>query len=424
MKKRYILVLFLVFFLFVSGCNNKRMKRYERKELLFWHAMGGPMGKVLDELVQRYNATNPEYKIDATYKGGYSSLIQSLLAGIPARSLPDISQAYESWTSKLIDNEIIVPMQPYYDKYTEEEKADFYKVLLDNNTFNGKLWSVPFNKSVPIMYYNKEMFKKYGIEPPEKWNTDPSKSEFDKICKLLTVDADNDGTPNQWGYAFNVSVWMWQCFTLQAGGKITNDTETKPLFQEDPGVEALKWWKSLMDREYAFKTQGYDFQNNFAAGNVGMIMASSVSKFFIKPKLTFELGITEVPGFKRKAVVLSGTNLVMLKNSPERQVAAWKFLKWLMSPEVTAEWALRTNYLPVRKSALETDQMKKAVEDDPTILVPLKELEYAHFAPRSSAWYNCRNILSEAIDMIMLGILKPREGLEDAAEKIESELSK
>ena len=151
MKKRTVIIVILAFILLISGCKTDRMKRYERKELLFWHAMGGPMGKVLDELVDRYNAQNPEYKIDSTYKGGYSSLIQSLLAGIPARSLPDISQAYESWTSKLIDNEIIIPLQPYFDEFTEEEKKDFYKVFVDNNTFEGKLWSVPFNKSVPIM---------------------------------------------------------------------------------------------------------------------------------------------------------------------------------------------------------------------------------------------------------------------------------
>jgi multiple sugar transport system substrate-binding protein len=423
--KKYRLLLIFFLMLFLLGCGNRNPKKYSRgKELVFWHSMGGPMLKVLNGLIDEYNHKEPEYKIRAINKGSYSALIQSLLAGIPARNLPDISQAYESWTSKLIDNDIIVPLQDYFDKLPEEEKNDFFPAFIKNNTYQGKLWSLPCNKSVPVLYYNKDMFKKFDVEPPKRWSPIESESEFDTVCKILTRDEDQDGIPNQWGYAFNLSVWTFECLLLQSGGEITDRLEKQPKFYEQPGIDALKWWKSLLDRKYGFKRQGFDFQNNFAAGDVGMIMTSCVSKYFLKNKLTFNLGITEVPYYKKKGVILSGTNIVILKSSKKREEAAWEFLHWLTSPEITAKWAIKTNYLPVRRSALETTIMKAAIEEDPTILVPMKELDYAYFEPRSSGWYTSRNILSEAIEMIMLDMIEPEEGLKKAANRIKTELNK
>ncbi|MCD6578489.1 ABC transporter substrate-binding protein [bacterium] len=423
MKKVFI-VFFVISLFFFTSCGGKNVKKYNNKVLIFWHSMGGVMGRVLNNLIDEYNGTNPEYRIVPKYKGNYSALIQSILAGIPAHSLPDISQAYESWTSKLIDNDIIVPLQPYFDELTQEERDDFFPIFIKNNTFGKTLWSIPFNKSVPVMYYNKEMFKKYGIEPPKKWNPISKESEFDTVCKMLTVDDDGDGIPNQTGYAFNISVMMWECFLYQAGGSLTDPTGKTPVFNEQAGVDAIKWWKSLMDRKYAFKTQGFDFQNNFASGNVGMIMTSCVSKFYMKNKLTFEMGITSLPYYKHRAVILSGTNLVVVKSTEKRQRAAWKFLKWLTSPEITAKWSVNTNYLPIRRSSMDTEIMKKALAEDPYLMVPIDELEYAYFEPQSSGWYNSRNIISEAIEMILLGITGTQKGLDDAAKKIKPELNK
>ncbi|MCK4644139.1 ABC transporter substrate-binding protein [bacterium] len=419
------ILVFSIALLLLFGCSSKNPLKYSRgEELVFWHAMGGPMQKVLNELIEEYNSTNPKFRIRPINKGSYSALIQSLLAGIPAKDLPDMSQAYESWTSKLIDNEIIIPLQQYYDLLPDAEKNDFYPAFIENNTFNGKLWSIPFNKSVPILYYNKDMFEANGLNPPEKWDIDPKLSEFDRVCKALTRDDDGDGIPNQWGYAFNLSVWTFECLLLQSGGLLADEAETKALFDSKEGRESIDWWHSLEKKKYAFRTRGYDFQNNFAAGDVGMIMTSSVSKFFLRNKLTFNLGIAEPPYRVKKAVILSGTNIVVIKSAPEREKAAWAFLHWLTTPEITAKWAVKTNYLPVRRSAMDTDIVKQAIADDPTFLIPLKTLDYAYFEPKGSGWYNSRNILSEAIEMIMLDLLDSEKALSDAAKKINVELNK
>ncbi len=422
--RKYIIALLVISLFFFTSCGGKNIKKYNNKVLIFWHSMGGVMGRVLNNLVDEYNDTNPEYRIVPKYKGNYSALIQSILAGIPAHSLPDISQAYESWTSKLIDNGIIVPLQKYFDELPQEDRDDFFPIFIKNNTFGNTLWSIPFNKSVPIMYYNKEMFEKYNIKPPQRWSPIAGESEFDTMCKILTVDKDGDGTPDQVGYAFNISVMMWECFLFEAGGSLTDPTGKIPVFNQQPGVDAIQWWKSLMDRKYAYKTQGFNFQNNFASGKVGVIMTSCVSKFYMKNKLTFEMGIAPLPYYKRRAVILSGTNLVVMKSNDERERAAWKFLKWLISPEITAKWSVNTNYLPIRKSAMKTEIMKQALSDDPYLMVPIDELKYAYFEPQSSGWYNSRNILSETIEMILLGITGTQKGLDDAAKKIKPELNK
>ena len=101
-----VLILIQVFFI-LSGCHRTRK---DDKVLIFWHVMGGRvLGDTLNELVDKYNATDPEYKVLAIHKGTYSSLIQSLMATIPADMLPDISQAYESWITTVSYTHLTLP---------------------------------------------------------------------------------------------------------------------------------------------------------------------------------------------------------------------------------------------------------------------------------------------------------------------------
>ncbi|HNV70202.1 MAG TPA: extracellular solute-binding protein, partial [Candidatus Ozemobacteraceae bacterium] len=144
-----------------------------RVEVIFWHAMSGPLGKVMDRLTDRYNASQKTYFIKSICMGNYDTLQKKLLASIVARQAPDIAQNYESVTRKFAKYGKIVCIDDLLASETEDIRADIVPVLLANNTFDSKLWSFPFNKSVPVLYYNKDLFKKAGLDPerpPKTWD--------------------------------------------------------------------------------------------------------------------------------------------------------------------------------------------------------------------------------------------------------------
>ncbi|MDD3627151.1 MAG: extracellular solute-binding protein, partial [bacterium] len=209
------LILSLVLF-FLIGCNRSKK---DDKVLIFWHVMGGrALGDTLNELVDNYNATNPEYTVKAIHKGSYSSLIQSLMATIPADMLPDISQAYESWITKMDKAGVVVELDQFMTD--DEILNDLYPILLENSLYDGRLLSMPFNKSVYVLYYNKDLFEEHGKEPPKTW------VEFRELCKYFTLDEDNDGTQERVGYAFIPSSGFYLTLFKSFGGEINDDPQS------------------------------------------------------------------------------------------------------------------------------------------------------------------------------------------------------
>ncbi|MCK4666663.1 ABC transporter substrate-binding protein [Candidatus Dependentiae bacterium] len=409
---KFIIIILIAFFIF-SSCNRNKK---DDKTLIFWHVMGGRiLGDALNDLVDKYNATNPEYKVVAIHKGKYSSLIQSIMASIPADMLPDITQAYESWITKMDTADVVVCLDDYLEDKTILD--DFYPVLYRNSMYDGRFLSMPFNKSVYVMYYNKDMFELHDKTPPKTWD------EFYDLCKYFTKDEDNDGNPERVGFAFIPSNGLYLTLFKSFGGEISDDPQSFLNLDSPAGLKAFTFLHDLLHKERSIKRfSGYEFQNDFAQEKAAMIITSCVSRSYFEKKLNFKLGIAPLPGDKVATTVLQGTNLVICKSNPERERAAFKFLKFLMEPENVAFWAIRTKYVPVRRSALETEIYKDALEKDPLLAVPLEQLNESFFEPRVIQWYRCRTILSDTIDKVVTDRKKPKEGLEYAIKKIKKEI--
>ena len=161
--KRIILILLVISIFSFGCCKRKQTDKSGKTQVIFWHALGGPLGDALDELVNEFNATHPEIFVKSISMGKYQALSQKLMASIQANTQPDIAQVYESWTSEMISGDVIVSIEDMIAEdpnFGENDLNDIYDVFLKSNTINGKLWSFPFNKSVRVMYYNKDLFKK------------------------------------------------------------------------------------------------------------------------------------------------------------------------------------------------------------------------------------------------------------------------
>ncbi len=370
-----------------------------RVKIVFWHAMGGPLGRVMNDMVARYNASQDKYYVKSICMGGYDTLAKKILASLVAKEAPDISQNYETLTKKFIKHKKIVCLDDLIASESENIKDDIIPVLLANNTFDGKLYSFPFNKSVPVLYYNKDLFKKVGLDPEHPPET---LYELASYAKIITDYHQNTPGEDKSVYGFGTSkanVWMFQNRVLQFGGQILSDDGKKCMLDQPPAIQALTFVQDMLKAKIAREGQGFDHQNDFKAKKVGMIESSIVSKIYMEPGLEFTLGVAPLPMQVKKGVILSGSNINIFNNGdPEKIKGAWDFIKWFTNTENGAEWSVRTTYMPVRKSSLTSKYFLDAQAKDPNLKAPYVQLDYCHFEPRLTVWFEIRDLMADHLE--------------------------
>ncbi|MDD2717516.1 MAG: extracellular solute-binding protein, partial [Candidatus Wallbacteria bacterium] len=190
-------MLMLILAIIIAGCGGPpEAVKKGPVEIIFWHGMGGPLGDALKEMINQFNRANPEIVVKEVHMGQYDTLQQKIIASLVAGTSPDLAQCYEALTMKLISAGKIIPLNQFIDQQLDFRKEDIFPSFLANNTYDGVIYSMPFNKSTPVMYYNKDLFRKYGLDPekpPATWD------ELFEASKKLTVDTNGDGKPDQWG---------------------------------------------------------------------------------------------------------------------------------------------------------------------------------------------------------------------------------
>ena len=369
--------------------------------VVFWHAMGGPLGRVMNELIDRYNKQSDKYFIKSISMGSYDTLAKKTLASLVAKEAPDISQNYETLTKKFIKHKKIVCLDTLIASESEDIKADIIPVLLRNNTYDGKLYSFPFNKSVPVLYYNKNMFKEAGLDPEHPPAT---LDELADYAKRITEFYKKANKPEFYGFGCSkANVWMFLNRILQFGGKIVTPDQKASEFAKEPAIKALAFLQNMVKAGYAREGQAFDHQNDFKAQKVAMIESSIVSKVFMESGIEFDYGVAPLPAQVTKGAILSGTNINIFDNGDPKKVAgAWDFIKWFTSTDIGAEWSVRTTYMPVRKSSLKSPVIIRAQEKDPNLKAPYVQLDYCQFEPRLTAWFEVRDLMADHLERASL----------------------
>lgn len=410
--------------LVILGISTYRLEAQPKREITLWHVMGGPLKATLDTLTQRFEGES-DIEVKAINMGNYTALSQKLMAAAAAGNLPEITQSYEAWTSQLLEKDAVRPFQDFLageGGLDSAELADIFPVMITECSRGGRLVTLPFNKSVPVYYYNRDMFAASGLNPdsfPVTWDS------FVEVAKLMTVDRDGDGHPERWGTAFPVnSLWLFQCLILQNGADVF-DSAGRASFAGPEGVAALQLMSDLVHKhKVGYITTGFEHQNDFLAGRVAMIQGSSASLAYLSlQKIPFQLGIAPLPRGGRQAVVLSGTNMAMMRQRDEAPMAAAsRFAKFLIRTDNTARWSAETSYMPVRRSAFAHPLMKAKFKRFPGLEKAYRQIEYAWPEPRDVAWLTGRAIVEEeGLQPALMGLKTPQEALSTAARHIDQQ---
>ena len=397
--------------------------------------MGGPLGEFLeDTLVTEFNSTHPGIEIIPVSMGNYRALCQKILASVMAGDTPVVAQAYETWTSQLIRGNALVPLDSLMEldssEITDRWNNDFFTVFRRNNTFNGRIYSFPFNKSVQALYYNVELMDSLGLTPPETWE------DYRMVLSALTVDGNNDGDLlddcDRWGTAFNPSVGMFENLLLQRGGSLLSGDSTRTAFASQEGIDALQLLIDLIYTDSSARiSSGYTHQNDFADGTVGIVQGSTVSLAFMGQNMermrengeaVFTLGIAPLPSDAEQAVIIAGTNVILFKSDPIMVEAGWEFIKWFTEPRQQARWSAATGYIPATRTSIDYPELQERLVEYPGLVDVMLQVEYAQFEPQRTFWYDGRLFLSEAVEIALYGGMSAEEALRRAADLADAEL--
>ena len=400
--------------LLLPGCGARPAGR----EIPLWHALGGPLGETLRGIIAQFNQEeHPPIPIRDVLMGNYATLSQKLMAAVSAGQPPHLAQVYESWVGELREAGKLDPIGE--DFLPDSVLQDIFPVFLEANRWGDTLVTFPFNKSVPVLYYNRDLFDSLGLSPPATWE------DFRAVARTLTVDENGDGIPERYGTAFPVDVWLFTILLYQNGGHIYEGDRV--AVADSPGVKALQFLVDLIHKDHvAYLASGYRHQDDFALGKVGMVFGTIVSYQFLKDKLTFHLGVAPLPVSGRRVIVMAGTNLAMFQGgAPEERAIVHRFLRFFLRRDVQAQWVRGTGYLPLRRSVLDAPELASFFQEVPGMKEAILQVDYAVTEPRRAVWFTGRRYLStEGLEPALRGVLSPAQALKRAARILQNDLDR
>jgi len=377
-------------------------------------AVGGPLTEVVDGMVADFMKENPEIKVKAIYAGNYNDARVKAMAALNSGNPAQLSVLFAIDSYELINQDAIVAFDDLVK--TDEEKAwlnSFYPALMENGQTAGKTWGIPFQRSTIVMYYNKDAFRAAGLDPEQPPATWEEMVEAGK--KLTAADGSKWGVmiPST-GYPY----WMFGALAMQNGEVLMNNAGNQTYFNKPAVVEALQFWKDLGSTHRIMPEGTIEWatlRQNFLEGKTAIMWHSTGNLTSVKDNATFDFGVAMLPAAKRRGTPTGGGNFyIFKKSSPEEQRAAMQLIRFMTSPERSAQWSVKTGYLGVSPAAYETETLKNYVKDFPYAAVARDQLEFATAELSTHQTGRIRKALDDAIQAALTGRATPAEALESA----------
>ena len=383
--------------------------------LKVWYSISGTNGQFFESQVRAFQEQNPQITIELTYTGSYSDSATKISAAKLAGNAPDVvitsaSQLYTGEDDNFqIETDVLDP---------DFNVSDIRPGILEYANYRGHLAAVPFSISTQVIYYNKDLAAKAGLDleanPPKTWD------EFVEVCKTIQA-ACPKGT---YGFDTSDAKWLVKSMLYQNGNDIVSlseDGKITPLFAEESGIEVARFWAKMIDEKIMAKSQHDNAENKFLSGKLVFIAATSNRIAKWAESVQFNIGAIEMPYFKQPCVALGGSTATIMTTDATRHAASWALLKYLLNTENQTAYALTTGYLPIRESSVELPEVQAYMAESDLYATAIKQLDYStayiHFGEMGSM----DTQLTWALDDIENGT-DPKRAFEDARDSLIADL--
>lgn len=409
----------------LTGCGGEKKSADSGKkvQIEYWHVAAESFGgATVKELVADFNKTHPNIEVVEKYNPDmYKGLTQNLQAAMASGKNPDVVQMGYSFLNYAAEN------LKYTDLNVAFKEAGDANFMQDNflpnvlnlaQTEDGKQIGLPYSVSVPVLFYNPEIFQKAGLDankPPQTWD------EVMADAKQIKEKTGNMGFFMQ-EYADN---WTQQGLIESNGGQMLKKENGKTVAGFDT-PEAAQAYQLLADMVkdgsglHATNEEGFQA---YLSGKLGMVCTTIGKRANFEKAAKFNVKAAPFPAFNGKEVKIpaGGNFLMVFSKDAEKQKAAVEFIKYLESPAALAKWSTGTGYLPPRKGVADDPQgFKKLADENPNIKMALEQMskvtKWASFPGANGL--QAEQLLIDARDIILSGKMTAADALHQTAEKI------
>lgn len=348
----------------------------------FWNAMGGKNGEITKAVCEMFNASQKDYVVTSVFKGSYPDTMNAGIAAFRSGNPPAILQVYEVGTATMMSAKGAI--KPVYQLMKEQGEPFDPKAYIPTitgyySTSKGEMLSMPFNSSTAVMYYNKDAFKKAGLDPEKPPKTWP---EFFDVAKKLKASGTEYGfTTNwiSWIQLENFSAWHNVPFGTKSNG--FDGLDTVLTFN---GPLQVKHFTNMYNasKEKIFVYGGRENKANslFTSGTVPIHFESIGGYGAMKATCKFDFGVAMLPYYPEaqgapQNTIIGGASLwVMGKKSSAEYKAVAKFFSFLSKPETQAFWHQNTGYLPITTASYELTKSQGYYKANPGPEIAIQQL--------------------------------------------------
>lgn len=395
-------------------------------------AVTGPLTKLMQEIVTDFNTSHPGIRVEPVFAGNYIETMAKAMTALLGGTPPDVAVLENHELFSLLDRNAIIPLDDFVAKEGGKKWLDeFYAPALLHTRASGHIYSVPWQLSTAILFYNTDLFQKAGLDPgrpPKTW------TELVEYAQKLTI-RDASGSVTQWGVEAPIVgtfPWLFQAFLIQAGARYFDSENGKWVkFNSPEALSALQFIIDLQDK-YKVHPPGpsgpafwRQVPQDFIQQRAAMIYTSTGNMTFVRANAKFGWNVAFLPAGKRQGTVTGGGSFYIFKGIPsDRAAAAWEFIRWMTEPAQAARWAIGTGYLPLRKIETSTPAFAAHLKEVPQALTATLQLQVAEQEMSIHDVDQINQILFSTIQAAQAGRLTAQGALDEAQRKASAILAK
>jgi sn-glycerol 3-phosphate transport system substrate-binding protein len=400
-------------------------------EIQWWHAMTGANNDVVNRLAEEFNASQKDYKVVAAYKGSYADTMQAGIAAFRAGNAPHILQVFEVGTASMMSAaKAIKPVAELMKEAGEafDPKAYLAAVTGYYSNSKGEMLSFPFNSSSSVMWYNKDAFKKAGLNPDSPPKTWPEL--FDAAKKLQASGHATCGFASAWITWLNIEQFsVWHNIPLATKGNGIDGFDAELKINSPVHVRHLE---NLVELQ---KTKTFDYsgrtnqgEGRFTSGECPVMLTSSGFYGNVKANAKFDWAnapmpyYPDVPGAPQNSTLGGASLWVMGGKAANDYKGVAKFFAFLSDTDRQAKLHTESGYLPITKAAYEKVKAAGFYTQNPYLETPIKELtnkeptEYSR-GLRLGNLVQIRDVWAEEIEEALAGKKTAKAALDAAVER-------
>ncbi len=354
----------------------------------------------------------------AEFQGTYTQLYQKTLAAMQGGGLPDTLVAAESQVADYARTGIVVTLDPYLNGRNGLSKAnqdDIERPHLEASRYaqyGNRLLSFPFARSLQAFFVNDDLLRQLGETAPKTW------ADLERVAKRASRA---DSGPRRYGWMIGSNASSFYSWVLSRGGKLSSDDGKTVAWDGRDGSEALQLVRRCLDEQWCYAARGFEWQTLFGEGNLLFAQGATNGRAFlhaaVKSPLNWSVAPLPGPNAKARAVVNGGV-FAVLRSTPEKQVAAWEFMKWFTDTKQTVRWSISSGYLPLRRSAASDADLQDAWRAaDPQGRQAFDLVASSSPEPNVRGALDMRSIVEDMLTLVVTRRATPEEALHQGAQR-------